>query len=88
MHNDEGTEDENGHRAYGVFDPSQPDIWLDKASGPERTKSTLVHESLHCMLSLAHIEVEHEEELVSRLSPILLDFLRANRGAIAYLQES
>ena len=33
-------------------------------------------------------EVEDEEELVGRLAPVLLDFIRANRGAIAYLQES
>lgn len=85
----EGDDDEHAHRAYGVFDPGVPGIALDKASGPERTKVTLVHECLHAMLNTSKLdEVEDEEELVGRLAPVLLDFIRANRGAIAYLQES
>ena len=75
--------------AYGVFDPAVPIIWLDRPSGSERRKVTLVHECLHAMLSVAHIYgVDNEEELVGRLSPILLDFIRANRSTIMYLQES
>ncbi|MBA3583915.1 MAG: hypothetical protein H0W36_05190 [Gemmatimonadetes bacterium] len=77
------------HRAYGVFVPDGPLIWLDKGNGPERMKSTLVHEALHAMLTVAHIEESSdEEELVGKLAPILLDFIRANRSAISYLQES
>lgn len=78
------------HRAYGVYDPSQPIIWLDAASGPERTKVTLVHEVTHGLINTARLELdaEDEEKLVGRLAPLILDFIRANRGAVAYLQES
>lgn len=78
------------HRAYGVFDPGQYIIWLDGVSGPERTKVTLVHESLHMFINTARLELdaEDEEKLVGRLAPLLLDFIRSNRGAIAFLQES
>lgn len=87
LHDDE--DGEHVHRAYGVFDPGDPVIWLDKASGIERRKVTLIHEGLHAMLNTAKIdEVGSEEELVGRLAPVLLDFIRANKGAIAYLQES
>lgn len=79
----------HAHRAYGVYDPGQPIIWLDAASGPERRKTTLVHEVLHAAIDVTGIEMgAEEEELVNRLAPIVFDFIRANRGAIAYLQES
>lgn len=82
--------DDHGHRAYGVFDPSIPLIWLDKDSGSERQKVTLVHEAMHVFLNTARLGMtpEQEEEFVGRVSPLVLDFIRANRGAIAYLQES
>lgn len=76
------------HRAYGVYEGDLPIIWLDKDSGPERTKVTLVHESLHAMLNIARIDsVNGEEELVSRLAPVLFAWLRENKAAVAYLQE-
>jgi len=89
-HDNGDEDDEHRHfRAYGVYDPAGPLIWLDQANRSERMKSTLVHEALHAMLNIAHIdEVQNEEELVSRLGPLVLDFIRANRGTIAYLQES
>ena len=84
----EGEDDEHAHRAYGVFDPGVPAIYLDKASGDERTKVTLVHEALHAMLNISKLDaVEDEEELVGRLAPVLLDFLRSNKRVVAYLQE-
>lgn len=80
----------HAHRAYGVFDPAQPLIWLDTASGPERQKVTLVHEFLHAAINTARLDfdAETEEMMVGRLAPFVLDFLRSNRGAVAYLQES
>lgn len=82
--------DHDTHRAYGVFDPGQYLIYLDGASSAERTKVTLVHEVLHMVINTARLELdpEDEEKLVGRTAPLLLDFIRANRGAIAYLQES
>lgn len=79
------------HRAYGVYTPQMPVIQLDTLNGRERMKGTLLHEALHAMVDAAHIrglDKEEEEVLVGRLSPILLDFIRSNRAAIAYLQES
>lgn len=79
----------HSHSAWGLYDGDAPRVWLAKEAGVERVKATLVHEALHAMLSIAHIdEVDGEEELVTRLAPILHDFIRSNRGAIAYLQES
>ena len=77
-------------RAYGVFDPAIPIITLDSANGSERMKHTLVHESLHAMLSSAHVlmDPDDEEAMVGRLTPVLLGFLRSNVGAVLYLQES
>lgn len=85
----EGTDDRY-HRAYGVYEPSGPIIWLDDVSGPERIKVTLVHESLHALVNTTHMQMDPEDEevLVGRLAPLVLDFIRANRGAIAFLQES
>lgn len=85
----ENVEAVHGHRAFGVFDPNQLIIWLDKASSSERRKVTLVHELLHAMLNVARIDkVETEEEFVGRAAPVLLSFLRENRAAVAYIQES
>lgn len=88
--NESGDEDDRFHRAYGVYDPAGPIIWLDTASGPERMKATLVHESLHALINAAHMAMDpaDEEEMVGRLAPIILDFIRVNRGAVAYLQEN
>jgi hypothetical protein len=87
---DDGVADEHLHRCYGTFEPGGPLIWLDAENGPERDKATLVHEVLHAVISTAHIDIDNdtEETLVSRMSPLVLDFIRANRGAIAFLQES
>jgi hypothetical protein len=76
--------------AYGTFDPQKVLIWLDSDNGPEREKVTLVHEVLHAVISAARLEIEDEDEekMVGRTAPILLDFIRSNRGAIAFLQES
>lgn len=80
----------HAHRAYGVFDPAEPLIWLDSASGPERQKVTLVHEVLHAIMNTARLNYtdDEEEQVVERLAPLVLDFIRANRGAVAYLQEN
>lgn len=85
----EGEQDEHEHRAYGVFDPEGPMVFLDEGMGSERTKVTLVHEWLHAMLNTSKLDtVETEEELVGRLAPVLLEGIRSNRGVITYLQES
>lgn len=91
---DSGHEDEDGnmwaHRAYGVYDPNAIDIRMDADNGSERNKVTLVHETFHAMFNLGNIAMdpEQEEEFCTRMAPMLLDFLRQNKGAVAYLQEN
>jgi Zn-dependent peptidase ImmA (M78 family) len=76
---------------YGAYDPGVPRISIDRASGNERKRATLVHECMHAMFNagqLASQPADDEEELVSRLSPILLSWMRENRLTIEYLLES
>lgn len=76
------------HGAWGIFEEYGPVISIDVTAGPERQKVTLVHEVMHAAINTAHIdEVTNEEDLVTRLSPVLFDIIRNNRGLIAYLQE-
>lgn len=76
------------HDAWGLYEEYGPIISIDTTGGPERQKVTLLHEVLHAGINVAHIdEVKNEEDLVTRLSPVLFDIIRNNRGLIAYLQE-
>jgi Zn-dependent peptidase ImmA (M78 family) len=75
------------HDLYGLFEPQTLRIFLDKDQAADRMRETFAHECIHAMLNVAHMEFEEEEEVVKRLAPVLLAFLRENRGPIAYLQE-
>jgi len=83
--------DEHGHAApaFGLYSPTYQRIVLWSEQAHERRKNTLVHEAIHAMVNAAHIQMDNDDEemLAGRLSPILLDFLRSNRGLILYLQE-
>jgi hypothetical protein len=85
-------EDEQGdlmyHAAYGIFSPQEPVIWLDSENGSERMKATFLHEVLHAAIDISHQSIDDEEVVVGMLAPLLLDFIRANKAAVAYLQES
>lgn len=76
------------HRAYGIYTPQVNAIYLDVENGRNRMQVTLMHESLHAMLDAAHCTIIAEEDVVGILAPLLVDFLRANKAAVAYLQES
>jgi hypothetical protein len=78
------------HRAYGTYEPGPLNISIDPSSSAERIKVTLMHETLHAIINTARLGMvpADEEEFVGRISPLLLDFIRSNRGAILYLQES
>lgn len=83
--------DDHGHEqsAFGEFDHWSPAIAIDTTAGTERQKATLVHEVLHAAINLGEVgSVTTEEELVTKLAPLLHDFIRNNRAAVAYLQES
>jgi hypothetical protein len=75
------------HAAYGVYYPNTSVIHLDSGNGRNRMKVTLMHESLHAMLDAAHVTVPDEEDVVGILAPLLVDFIRGNRAATAYMQE-
>jgi hypothetical protein len=80
--------DDHHHDAWGLYEEYGPIITLDSLAGPERKKVTLIHETLHAAMSIAHIdEATSEEQLVTRLAPVLFDIIRNNKGLVSYLQE-
>lgn len=79
----------DGAPCYGIYDTDAMVIWLRTEDTRERRKVSLLHESLHAMIGVSNMAAaESEEEAVNRLAPLLLDFLRTNKAAVAYLQES
>ncbi len=80
-----------GGKCHGLYEPGAPRISIDRVDGHERKRATLVHESLHAMFNAAALSAapaDDEEELVSRLAPILLSWIRENRIMVEYLRES
>lgn len=78
---------EEGDAAYGVYDADQPRIIISDGQGPDRQKHTFMHENLHLMFDIARLCGPEEEEIVGKLAPIMLSWLRENRGTVAFLQE-
>jgi hypothetical protein len=58
-------------------------IAVESDQSEDQQADTALHEWLHIMLLMAGLG--HQEEVVNRLSPILLDFLRRNPRAVEYL---
>lgn len=89
QHTDEDDPNAHHYQAWGLFEESGPIISIETAAGPERQKVTLVHEVLHAALNTAHITdfSEGEEDIVTRLAPVLFDIIRNNKALVAYLQE-
>ena len=82
--------DHKGDDCYGIYDPDYPIISITKEMGHERRCETLLHECLHAIFNATYIGsslAEHEEEVVQRLAPALLSWLRANRPLIEFLTE-
>ena len=73
----------------GFCDPLKQAIFLRSGLGETFEKETLLHELLHGMfdmIGLSHeLGVDQEENIVRRLSPILLDFLMSNSHVLEYL---
>jgi hypothetical protein len=86
----------HNHRAYGVYAETDQTISLDKDMGFERQRETLLHEVLHAVLAITHLDSVmltqggdgFDEHVVSVLSPVLLAWLRDNREVVAYLMET
>lgn len=82
MHEHEG---DDHAEAYGMYDSTAQAIFLGVQSD-ERMRETLVHESLHAMLRSAKVdEPKTEEDLVDRIAPLLLGWLRTNPNLIDFL---
>jgi len=76
----------------GVCDSDQQVIWLERHAGHDGQRATFLHEHLHAIFAIAGMRAdlltaETEERVVKCLAPMLLDFLRANPKAIAYMLE-
>lgn len=75
--------------AYGMSYTDALRIELDEANSLERHKVTLIHEALHMMIAVANVPpAESEEEAVTVLAPLLLNFIRDNRATVTWLQEA
>lgn len=74
--------------AWGLWDSSAQTITMCKGQGPDRERTTFVHENLHAMITFGGMaQVSGEEDMVTRLAPILLSWLRENPRTVAYLME-
>jgi len=73
----------------GLCDSVKQDIWLRTGLGETFERETLLHELLHAMFDMTGLShelgVEKEENIIRRLSPVLLDFLMSNPHILPYL---
>lgn len=92
LHTPSGELDGHGHKAFGLYDEVDQAITLDDELGHEMARSTFLHESLHAMLAFGQLDTlmnvempKFDEHFVGAFTPILLDWLRSNPVAVAYL---
>lgn len=80
-----------GAEALGLYESDSNLIVMAQGQPADRERTTFLHENLHAMWDYAGLDRDQdfgvEEEFISRLSPVLLSWLRENRGVVAYLQE-
>lgn len=60
-------------------------IRLDSTRPPSLVAQTLLHEVLHAVWVFTPLPTKREEDVVTALSPILLDVLRRNPEVVAFL---
>lgn len=81
----------NSDRHVGQCDTEKLVITVDPSLAPTQLAETLLHEVLHGAFSLIGacdvLTFDEEESVVRRLSPVLLDALRANQKAVLWLME-
>lgn len=73
---------------YGIHDYTEQNIAIKNGLQPSVEKNTVIHELLHALLYQCHFDFEKgitEEELVSRLSPVLTTLLIDNPKLVNYL---
>lgn len=84
---DDLTQVEDGRRLSGCLLHEEQRIFVKTGDGPDWTRDTLLHEVLHAAFFAAGVAGGDNELAVSRLTPVLLGFLRDNPKLITYLQE-
>lgn len=79
----------------GLCDFDTGRIWIDRDQTPLMEKDTVLHEILHALLDqtgakrrFKEVGSDFEEELVSELTPRLLQVLRDNPVIVRYLTEA
>jgi hypothetical protein len=83
----------SGEGKLGECDSSALTITIDPTMADTMEKETVVHELLHACCDLAGLQEDPgmdsagEERVVRRLSPLILDVLRANPSLVRYLTE-
>lgn len=87
----EGWVHEEHLQVLGVCDRDQMVIGMTLDTGWDRFRETFLHENLHAMIAKSGMnnDILHglEENVVARLSPILLQFVRDNPRALRFLAE-
>lgn len=82
------TDTGNGiERVLGLCDSDDQIIVIEEKQGPDRFAETFLHEQVHAMIALAGLRpdlAEHEEAIVKRLAPIMLDWLRRNPNVYTF----
>lgn len=81
VHAHEGADDEY---RVGTFSMRFGRIGIDSRQSDDQLADTFLHENLHAMLRLVQAD---DEDLVFRLTPVLLDWLRRNPKAVQYLTQ-
>lgn len=80
---------DGGGSLSGQTDKDRLTIVIDPDQADDQLADTVLHECLHAVMGLvgADVElgVEKEEQLVRRVSPVLLDLLRRNPKLVAWL---
>lgn len=71
----------------GMTDTSRGKIILRKRLSFTRKRETLLHEILHAVWDVCALKNDNEEDMVTRIAPILLDTLRRNLDLVDWLVE-
>ena len=87
--------DHDDHEVLGAWTSMHSLIRLNSNMAPERMRITFMHENIHALMDaggidtqLASINDDLEEELVGRLAPLFVSWLRENPAAVTYIRET
>lgn len=82
------SEDRDGDD-FGSTDVRRCEIRVSSKQSPSQSRETLLHETLHALLTVTGLASElgddMEEKVATRLAPALLDSLRRTPALVAFL---